>query len=127
MATRPSWWTVIVRKCFPGVCLRLAFGVSASVLHPTWLRITPSMGCSCLLSVAWNELGSGRSSLEREVLRDVRVHSSSCVPCVMSFTVSLTRSAIDAIAVSGPRALCRQTALFLGSNVQHGCLRRLVV
>ena len=48
-------------------------------------------------------------------------------PAVMSFTVSLTRSTIDAIAVSGPRALCRQTALFLDSNVQRGCLRRLVV
>ena len=32
--------TVIVRKCCPGVCLHLAFVVSASVLHPTWQRIT---------------------------------------------------------------------------------------
>ena len=27
--------------------------VSASVLHPTWQRITPSMSYACLLSVAW--------------------------------------------------------------------------
>ena len=45
--------TVVARKCCPGVCLRLAFVVSASVLHPTWPRITPSMSCACLLSVAW--------------------------------------------------------------------------
>ena len=51
--TRPSRWTVIVWMCCPGVCLRLAFVVSALVLHPTWQRITPSMGCACLLSVAW--------------------------------------------------------------------------
>ena len=31
------------------------------------------------------------------------------------------------LQLSGPRALCRQTALYLGSNVQRGCLRRLVV
>ena len=52
-ATRPSRWTVIAPKCCPGVCLRLALVVSASVLHPTWQRITPSMSCACLLSVAW--------------------------------------------------------------------------
>ena len=45
--------TVIARKCCPGVCLRLALVVSALVLHPTWQRITPSMSCACLLSVAW--------------------------------------------------------------------------
>ena len=28
-------------------------GVPALVLHPTWQRITPSMSCACLLSVAW--------------------------------------------------------------------------
>ena len=38
MATRPSRWTVIVRKCYPGVCLRLALAVSVSVLHPIWQR-----------------------------------------------------------------------------------------
>ena len=32
--------SVIVSKCCPGVCLRLALVVSASVLHPTWQRVT---------------------------------------------------------------------------------------
>ena len=41
-ATRPSRWTVIMRKVCPGECLHLALVVSTSVLHPTWQRITPS-------------------------------------------------------------------------------------
>ena len=45
-AILPSWWTVIVWKCCPGVCLRLALVVSASVLHPAWQRITPSLSCA---------------------------------------------------------------------------------
>ena len=35
----PSWWTVVVWKCCPGVCLRLGF-------HPIWQRITPSFSCA---------------------------------------------------------------------------------
>ena len=35
----PSWWTVVVWKCCPGVCLRLGF-------HPIWQRITPSLSCA---------------------------------------------------------------------------------
>ena len=40
--TRPSRWTVIAWKCCPGECLHPASVVSASVLHSTWQRITPS-------------------------------------------------------------------------------------
>ena len=46
-ATRPSRWTVIVRKCCPGVCLRLGSSPNLATDH------TPSMSCACLLSVAW--------------------------------------------------------------------------
>ena len=62
---------------------------------------------------AWHgdEHASGSSSLEWEVLRDVRVHSSFCGPPAMSFTVSLAGSTIDATAAAVPRALLRQTAL----------------
>ena len=88
--------TVIARKCCPGVCLRLAFVVSASVLHPTWQRITPSMSCACLLSVSWNGLQSGRSTLEREVQWDFRVHGSSCGTCCDVLHSPLTVSTIDA-------------------------------
>ena len=35
----PFWWTVVVWKCCPGVCLRLGF-------HPIWQRITPSLSCA---------------------------------------------------------------------------------
>ena len=87
--------TVIARKCCPGVCLRLAFVVSASVFHPTWQRITPSMSCACLLSVSWNELQSGRSTLEREVQWDFRVHGSSCGTCFDVLHSPLTVSTID--------------------------------
>ena len=90
--------TVIVWKCCPGVCLRLAFVVSASVLHPPGQRITPSMSCACLLSVTWNELESGRSSLEREVQWDFRVHGSSCGTCRDVLHSPLTVSTIDATA-----------------------------
>ena len=38
-AILPSWWTVMVWKCCPGVCLRLGF-------HPIWQRITPSLSCA---------------------------------------------------------------------------------
>ena len=40
-----------VRKCCPGVYLRLILVVSALVLHPTWQWITSSTSCACLLSV----------------------------------------------------------------------------
>ena len=49
--TRPSRWTVIARKCCPGECLHPALVMWASVLHPTWQRITPSMSCACIPSV----------------------------------------------------------------------------
>ena len=42
-----SWWTVIVWKCCPGVCLRLGSSPYLATYH------TPSMCCACLLSVAW--------------------------------------------------------------------------
>ena len=67
-----SWWTVLAWMCCPGECHRLG---SSSILATGH---TPSMGYACLLSVRWNELESGRSTLDREVQWDFRVHGSSC-------------------------------------------------
>ena len=120
--------TVIARKCCPGVCLRLAFVVSASVLHPTWQRITPSMSCACLLSVAWDELESGRSTLEREVQWDFRVHGSSCGTCRDVLHSPLTVSTIDAtttlVALYSASADCTGSAVSMcsaGACVAMSC------
>ena len=120
--------TVIARKCCPGVCLRLAFVVSASVLHPTWQRITPSMSCACLLSVTWNELESGRSTLERVVQWDVRVHGFSCGTCRDVLHSPLTVSTIDAtttvVALYSASADCTGSAVSMcsaGACVAMSC------
>ena len=120
--------TVIARMCCPGVCLRLAFVVSASVLHPSWQRITPSMSCACLLSVTWNELESSRSSLEREVQWDFRVHGSSCGTCRDVLHSPLTVSTIDATAAVVTTCFAFGRLHWLcGFYVQRRCLRRHVV
>ena len=120
--------TVTARKCCPGVCLRLAFVVSASVLHPTWQRITPSMSCACLLSVAWDELDSGRSTLEREVQWDFRVHGSSCGTCRDVLHSPLTVSTIDVtttvVALYSASADCTGSAVSMcsaGACVAMSC------
>ena len=69
--------TVVPTGAVLGQYLRLALVVSASVRHPSLTRSTPSTSCVCLLSVAGYEYGFS-DLLEREVQRDVRVHSSSC-------------------------------------------------
>jgi len=60
-----------------------------------YLRVVPTFR-------AWpgDEHAFGSSSLEREVLRDVRVHSFFCGPPAMSFTVSLAGCTIAATAAA---------------------------
>ena len=60
-----------------------------------YLRVVPTFR-------AWpgDEHAFGSSSLEWEVLRDVRVHSSFCGPPAMSFTVSLAGCTIAATAAA---------------------------
>ena len=55
--------------------------VSAPVLHPTWQRFHLLFVMPAFRALHGNEHVSGQSCFEREVLRDVRVHGSSCGPC----------------------------------------------
>ena len=102
MATRPSRWTVIVRKCCPGLCLRLAFVEIASFLtqlgngsHTIYELCLPSeRGMRTSMNLA-DPVSSGK-------------YCGTCVstapaaePAVMSFTVTLTVSTIDATAAVG--------------------------
>ena len=91
-------WTVLVWKCCPGVCLRLALVVLALVLHLIWQRITSSMFCACLLSVAWVSACLGSSSPEWKYCGTFVSTAPVAVPTVMSFTVPWTRSTIVATA-----------------------------
>ena len=49
---------------------------------------TPSMGCACLLSVAWNEHASGNFSLEWKFSGTCVSTAPAVVPAAMSFTVT---------------------------------------
>ena len=86
------------------------------------------MSCACLLSVAWDELESGRSTLEREVQWDFRVHGSSCGTCRDVLHSPLTVSTIDAtttvVALYSASADCTGSAVSMcsaGAYVAMSC------
>ena len=81
----------------------------------------------CHPSVAWDEYGFCRPSLEREVQRDVRIHSSSC-----GTHRAVVHSPFD--VVPSFHCSCRDHVRFVGRlpwlcgpNVLRWCLRRDVV
>ena len=79
-ATSSSWWTVLLRLCCPGVCLRLDLLCRLRFFTLLGNRFH-HLCCASLLSMTWNELESDRSTLDWDVQWDFRVHGSSCGTC----------------------------------------------
>ena len=101
-----------------GQCLRLASVVSASVCYPTLHEAHHLRVVSAIRVWLGNEYGFGRPSFEREVQRDVRVHSSSC-GTHRDVTVPLNGCTIVATAIVV--TTCASTADCPGSAAPMCC------
>ena len=50
----PSWWTVVVWKCCPGVCLRLGFHPIGNGSHHLWV-LPPSERGTGMSMPSWHD------------------------------------------------------------------------
>ena len=102
--------------------------VSAPVLHPTWQRLHLLCVLPAFRALHGNEHVSGKSCFEPEVLRDVRVHGSSCGPCCDVVHSSFVRKHHRRRCSCRDYVLCvSRLHCFYDSYVQRGCMRRDVV